>query len=121
MAVQPALSPAPRNILRLIERLDHVRALGLAASRAATIPQTAFDRIADEAARITPQHLAELPDRRRHAILAAAGIRLEESLTDAVLLMMDIARQLGRSACCLKQRCSRGVYRCLNRIVPIAD
>lgn len=85
----PPLSPAPRNVLRLIERLDHVRALGLAASRAATIPQTAFDRIADEAARITPQHLAELPDRRRHAILAAAGIRLEESLTDAVLLMMD--------------------------------
>jgi hypothetical protein len=36
-----ALSPAPR-ILRLIERLGHVRALGLAASRAATIPQTAL-------------------------------------------------------------------------------
>ena len=85
----PPLSPAPRNILRLIERLGHVRALGLAASRAATIPQTAFDRIADEAARITSQHLAELPDRRRHAILVAAGIRLEESLTDAVLTMMD--------------------------------
>jgi hypothetical protein len=85
----PPLSPAPRNVLRLIERLDHVRALGLAASRAATIPQTAFDRIADEAARITSQHLAELPDRRRLAILAAAGIRLEESLTDATLTMFD--------------------------------
>lgn len=85
----PPLSPASRNVLRLIERLDHVRALGFAATRATTIPQAAFDRIADEAARITPQHLAELPDRRRHAILAAAGIRLEESLTDAVLTMMD--------------------------------
>lgn len=31
---------------------------------------------ADEAARITPQHLAELPDRRRHAILAAVLGRL---------------------------------------------
>lgn len=85
----PPLSPAPRNILRLIERLDHVRTLGLSVARAATIPQAAFDRIADEAARITPQHLAELPERRRHAILATAGIRLEESLTDATLTMMD--------------------------------
>lgn len=85
----PPLSPAPRNILRLIERLDHVRALGLTTTRAETIPQAAFDRIAEEAIRITPQHLAELPARRRHAILAAAGIRLEETLTDAVLTMMD--------------------------------
>lgn len=40
----PPRSPAPRNVLRLIERLNHVRALGLAASRAATIPQATFDR-----------------------------------------------------------------------------
>lgn len=39
--------------------------------------------------RITPQHLAELADRRRHAVLAAAALRLRESLADAVLTMMD--------------------------------
>jgi len=85
----PPLSPASRNVLRLLERLDHVRALKLDASRAATIPCMAFDRLSDEAARITPQHLAELPAGRRHAILVAGGIRLEEILTDAALTMMD--------------------------------
>ena len=85
----PPLSPAPRNVMRLLERLDHVRAIGIAPARAATIPAAAFDRIADEAVRITSQHLAELPDRRRHAVLAAAALRLRESLADAVLTMMD--------------------------------
>ncbi|KZB96209.1 transposase [Sphingomonas melonis TY] len=85
----PPLSPAPRNVMRLLERLDHVRAIGLAPARAATIPTAAFDRIADEAVRITSQHLAELPDRRRHAVLAAAALRLRESLADAVLAMTD--------------------------------
>ncbi|AAW59709.1 Tn3 family transposase [Acetobacter fabarum] len=85
----PPLSPASRNVLRLLERLDHVRALKLDASRAATIPRMAFDRLSDEAARITPQHLAELPVGRRHAILVAGGIRFEEILTDAALTMMD--------------------------------
>ena len=85
----PPLSPTPRNVMRLLERLDHVRAIGLLPARAATIPTAAFDRIADEAVRITSQHLAELPDQRRHAVLAAAALRLRESLADAVLTMMD--------------------------------
>ena len=87
----PPLSPASRNVLRLLERLDHVRALKLDASRAATIPRMAFDRLSDEAARITPQHLAERPAGRRHAILVAGGIRLEEILTDAALTMMYLS------------------------------
>jgi TnpA family transposase len=82
-------SPAPRNILRLLERLDHVRNLGLDLARAAMIPSATFDRLADEAVRITPQHLGELTPLRRHATLAAATIRLEESFTDATLTMFD--------------------------------
>lgn len=82
-------SPAPRNILRLLERLDHVRALGLDPARATMIPAVTFDRLADEAVRITPQHLGELSPLRRHATLAAATIRLDESLTDAALTMFD--------------------------------
>lgn len=53
------------------------------------IPSATFDRLADEAVRITPQHLGELSLLRRHATLAAAAIRLEESLTDATLTMFD--------------------------------
>src|SRR3546814_12548440 len=53
------------------------------------IPASTFDRLADEGSRITPQHLGELNALRRHATLAATGIRLEESLTDATLTMFD--------------------------------
>jgi hypothetical protein len=53
------------------------------------IPALTFDRLADEGSRITPQHLGELNALRRHATLAATGIRLEESLTDATLTMFD--------------------------------
>jgi len=76
-------------VLRLLERLDYVRALKLDGERAATIPRMAFDRLSDEAARITPQHLAGLPPGRRYAILVAASIRLEQVLTDSALTMMD--------------------------------
>lgn len=82
-------SPAARNILRLIERLAYIRALGLDRARADMIPALTFDRLADEGSRITPQHLGELNALRRHATLAATGIRLEESLTDATLTMFD--------------------------------
>jgi hypothetical protein len=82
-------SPAARNILRLIERLAYIRALGLDRARADMIPALTFDRLADEGSRITPQHLGELNPLRRHATLAATGIRLEESLTDAALTMFD--------------------------------
>ncbi|MCP1249876.1 Tn3 family transposase [Gluconobacter oxydans] len=85
----PPLSPAARNILRLLERLEYVRSLNLDSARATTIPRVAFDRLSEEAARITPQHLAELRSSRRYAILVAAGVRLEEVLTDATLTMMD--------------------------------
>src|SRR3546814_2471606 len=53
------------------------------------IPASTFDRLADEGSRITPQHLGELNALRRHATLAATGIRLEEDLTDATLTMFD--------------------------------
>ncbi|WP_244917373.1 hypothetical protein [Sphingobium xenophagum] len=70
-------SPAARNILRLIERLASIRALGLDRARADMIPASTFDRLADEGSRITPQHLGELNALRRHATLAqpAYGLR----------------------------------------------
>ena len=57
-------------------------AIGLAPARAATIPAAAFQRIADEAVRITSQHLAQLSDRRRHTLLAAAALRGRRRLPD---------------------------------------
>ncbi|MGZ9091861.1 MAG: DUF4158 domain-containing protein [Rhodoplanes sp.] len=92
-------SPAPSNIGKLIERVGHVRGLGLDRSRAGSLPVAVFERLADEAVRLTAQHVAELKALRRHAVLAAAGIRLEEVLTDATLVMFGkLMASLGRAA-----------------------
>src|SRR3546814_3166010 len=71
-----------RNILRLIERLTHIRALDLDRARADMIPALTFDRLADEGNRITPQHLGELNALRRHATL-----RSEEHTSELQSLM----------------------------------
>jgi hypothetical protein len=54
-------SPAARNILRLIERLAYIRALGLDRARADMIPALTFDRLADEAAASHRSTLANCP------------------------------------------------------------
>lgn len=90
-------SPAPGNVGKLLDRVE--RGLGLDRSQAGALPVSVFERLADEAARVTAQHLAEMKVTRRHAVLAAAGIRLEEALTDATLVMFDkLLASLGRAA-----------------------
>ncbi|MBP6797727.1 MAG: Tn3 family transposase [Luteimonas sp.] len=92
-------SPAPKNVPKLIERLHHVRALGIDRTRAGVLPSPVFERLADEAVRIAAQHLAGLNPLRRRAVLAAAVIALEEALTDAALAMFEkLMASLGRAA-----------------------
>lgn len=92
-------SPAPRNILKLIDRVEHVRATGVDRTRAEALPGQVFERMADEAARITTQHLGELNPLRRHATLAAAAVALEAALTDAALAMFEkLMASFGRAA-----------------------
>lgn len=92
-------SPAVSNVGRLLDRLSHIRGLGIDRSRAAMLPAVAFERLADEAARLAVQHLAGLNPARRRAVLAAAAITLEAALTDAVLVMFGkLMAQYGRAA-----------------------
>jgi hypothetical protein len=92
-------SPAPKNVPKLIERLHHVRALGIDRTHAGVLPSPVFERLADEAVRIAAQHLAGLNPLRRRAVLAAAAIALEEALTDAALAMFEkLMASLGRAA-----------------------
>lgn len=85
--------------MRLIERVEHVRGLGIGRERADGVPAAALARLSDEAARIAVQHLAGLNPRRRHAILTAAAIAIEEALTDAALEMFEkLMAKYGRAA-----------------------
>jgi hypothetical protein len=92
-------SPAVRNIGKLLDRLQHIRSLGIDRARAAALPTAAFERLADEAARLAARHLAGLNPARRHAVLAAAAIALEAALIDVMLVMFGkLMAQYGRGA-----------------------
>lgn len=80
-------SPAPSNIVSLLDRLDYVRALGIDPSRAGRIHAARLARLTDEGAIMTVQHIADLEPARRAAILIAQISSLETRLTDAALGM----------------------------------
>lgn len=73
-------SPAARNILRLLERLDHAGRSASPPSRAAMTTSATFDRLADETLRTTPQHLGELAAMRRYALGRSHTQRLNHLL-----------------------------------------
>jgi TnpA family transposase len=84
-----AESPAPSNILGLLDRLDCVRGLGVDASRARRIHPARFGRLLAEAAVMTVQHIADLEPARRTAILVAQAADLETRLADATIAMFE--------------------------------
>ncbi|MDR6775521.1 Tn3 family transposase, partial [Azospirillum sp. BE72] len=82
-------APTARNMLAVIERLSALKELGIDRSLRARVPEVAFERLAAEGLRMTPQHLQDLATSRRQAVLAATAIRLEMDLTDVTLSMFD--------------------------------
>ena len=84
-----AESPAPTNLLALLDRLGYVRALGVDAARAKRIHPARLGRLLAEAAVMTVQHIADLEPARRSAILVVQTADLEARLTDATLAMFE--------------------------------
>jgi hypothetical protein len=82
-------SPAPSNIVALLDRLEHARGLGIDPARVARIHTTRLARLIDEGAIITVPHIAELEPARRTAILVVQAASLETRLTDATLAMFE--------------------------------
>jgi len=66
-------SPAARNILHMIERLQVIRELALDHRLAERVPALVFERLAAEGRRMTAQHIRDLTSGRRHAVLFATG------------------------------------------------
>ena len=72
-----AESPAPSNMIALLDRLDYVRNLGVDAERARRAHPARLGRFLSEAAIMTVQHIADLEPARRTAILVAQTTELE--------------------------------------------
>jgi TnpA family transposase len=82
-------SPAPSNIVALLDRLEYARGLGIEPARAGRIHPARLARLIDEGAIMTVQHIADLEPARRTAILAVQAASLETRLTDATLAMFE--------------------------------
>src|SRR6516225_1105820 len=82
-------SPAPTNLLALLDRLEYVRGLGIDAAHAKRIHPARLGRLLAEAAVMTVQHIADLEPERRTAILVAQTADLEARLADATLAMFE--------------------------------
>jgi TnpA family transposase len=79
----------PTAMLGLIERLDHVRVIGLDPARGHRVHQACLAQLAREAGRTTAQHIADYERQRRHATLVAAALDLSASLTDQAIDLFD--------------------------------
>lgn len=84
-----AESPAPTNLLALLDRLEYVRGLGIDAAHARRIHPARLGRLLAEAAVMTVQHVADLEPARRIAILVTQTADLESRLADATLAMFE--------------------------------
>jgi hypothetical protein len=76
-------------MLGLIERLEHVRAVGLDPVRGHRVHQARLAQLAREAGRTTAQHIAGYERQRRHATLGAVTLDLAAGLTDQAVDLFD--------------------------------
>jgi len=79
----------PAAMLGLVERLQHVRGMGIAPGRGYLVHQARLAQLAREAGRTTVQHIASYERQRRHATLVAISLDVSASLTDQAINLFD--------------------------------
>lgn len=79
----------PSAMLGLIERLKHVRSIGIDPDCGHLVHQARLAQLAREAGRTTVQHVAGYERQRRHATLVATALDLTSSLTDQAIDLFD--------------------------------
>jgi hypothetical protein len=79
----------PAAMLGLIERLNHVRTIGIDPARGHHVHQGRLTQLAREAGRTTVQHIAGYERQRRHATLVAVTFDLIADLTDQAIDLFD--------------------------------
>ena len=86
---QPPGRPTPATFLRLVTRLQRIRALGLDPAAARGVHQNRLLRLAREGARYSPYFLQRFPPERRYATLVAFLLEAGAGLTDQALALHD--------------------------------
>ncbi|MGH2352734.1 MAG: Tn3 family transposase [Chloroflexota bacterium] len=86
---QPLGRPAPATFLKVVARLERVRALGLDPEVARQVHQNRLRRLAREGARYTPFFLQRFAPERRYATLVAFLLDTGATLTDHALDLHD--------------------------------
>ena len=79
----------PTAMLGVIERLEHVRAVGIDPGRGHLIHQARLSQLAREADKTTVQHVVRFERQRRHATLVAITLDFAASLTDQAIDLFD--------------------------------
>jgi hypothetical protein len=79
----------PAAMLGLIERLNHVRAVGIDPGRGHRVHQARLAQLAREAGRTTAQHIAGYEHQRRHAALVAITLEFGAMLTDQAIDLFE--------------------------------
>jgi TnpA family transposase len=79
----------PAAMLGLIERLNHVRAIGIDTGHGHRVHQTRLAQLAREAGRTTAQHIAGYERQRRHAVMVAITLDLGATLTDQAIDLFE--------------------------------
>lgn len=79
----------PSGMLGVIERLAHVRAIGIEPGRGHLVHQARLAQLAREAGRTTVQHVADYERQRRHATLVATTLDIAANLTDQAIELFD--------------------------------
>ena len=82
-------SAKPASMLGVIERLEHIRAIGIDPARGHRINQARLAQLVREAGRTTVQHVAGYERRRRHAVLTAIDLDLLARLTDQAIILFE--------------------------------
>lgn len=86
---QPPGKPGRRAFTAILDRLTVLRAIELDADLVRVIHAERLRRLCQEGARLTAQHLTSLNPARRRAVLVAAAIETQVTLTDDAVLMFE--------------------------------
>ena len=93
-ARQPPGAPGHRALVRIVEQLACLRAVGLNSAGAEAVHPERLRKLAREGGRFTAQHLRALSPLRRHATLVATVLDTSARLTDDGVSLFD--RAVGR-------------------------